>query len=71
MQLLELGSKLESDLQDTVDWDRKWLVDLNAGKIQPVLYDQSNNPGVIYVKIYGSVLKEKTSFKMLGLTVSS
>ena len=22
----------ESDLQDTVDWGRKWLVDVNAGK---------------------------------------
>ena len=26
-QQLELASKLESDLRDTVDWDRKWLVD--------------------------------------------
>ena len=26
-QQLELASELESDLQDTVDWGRKWLVD--------------------------------------------
>ena len=32
-QQLELASKLESDLQDTVDWHRKWLVDFNAGRI--------------------------------------
>ena len=25
-------SELESDLQDIVDWSRKWLVDFNAGK---------------------------------------
>ena len=25
-QQLEFVSELESDLQDTVDWDRKWLV---------------------------------------------
>ena len=31
-QQLELASELESDLQDTVDWGRKWLVDFNAGK---------------------------------------
>ena len=31
-QQLELAYKLESDLQYTVDWDRKWLVDFNAGK---------------------------------------
>ena len=31
-QQLELASELESDLQDTVDWGRKWLVDFNTGK---------------------------------------
>ena len=30
-QQLELASGLESDLQDTVDWGRKCLVDFNAG----------------------------------------
>ena len=29
-QQLELASELESDLQDTVDWGRKWLVDFNT-----------------------------------------
>ena len=33
-QTLESASELESDLQDTVDWGRKWLVDFNAGKTQ-------------------------------------
>ena len=36
-QQLELASELESDLRDTVDWGRKWLVDFNAGKTQLVL----------------------------------
>ena len=31
-QQLELASELESDLQDTVDWCKKWLVDFNARK---------------------------------------
>ena len=31
-QQLEMASELESDLRDTVDWGRKWLVDFNAGK---------------------------------------
>ena len=31
-QQLELASELESDLRDTVDWGKKWLVDFNAGK---------------------------------------
>ena len=29
-QQLELASELESDLQDTVDWGKKWLVDFNT-----------------------------------------
>ena len=37
-QQLELASELESDLQDTVDWGNKWLVDFNAGKTQLVLF---------------------------------
>ena len=33
--------------------------------------DRSNNNGSIDVKMNGSVLEEKSSFKMLGLTFSS
>ena len=70
-QQLELFSELESDLRDTVDWGRKWLVDFNAGKTQLILFDRSKNTGAIDVKMVGSVFEEKTSFKMLGLTFSS
>ena len=70
-QQLELASELESDLGDTVDWGKKWLVDFNAGKTQLVSFDWSNNNGSIDVKIGGSVLEEKSSFKLLGLTFSS
>ena len=70
-QQLELASELESDLRDTVDWGEKWFVDFNAGKTQLVSFDQSNNTGSIDVKMDGSVLKEKSSLKMLGLTFSS
>ena len=70
-QQLESASEFESYLQDTVDWDRKWLVDFNAGKTQLVSFDWSNNTGAIDVKMDGSVLEEKSSFKMLGLTFSS
>ena len=44
-QELELASELESDLRDTVDWGKKWLVDFIAGKTQLVSFDQSNNNG--------------------------
>ena len=32
-QQLELASELESDLRETLDWVKKWLVGLNAGKL--------------------------------------
>ena len=38
-QQLELASELESDLQDTVDWGKKWLVDFNARKTELVSFD--------------------------------
>ena len=66
-----MASELESDLRDTVDWGKKWLVDFNAGKTQLVSFDQSNNNSSIDVKIDGSVLEQKSSFKMLGLIFSS
>ena len=70
-QQLELASELEFDLQDTVNWGWTWFVDFNAGKTQLVSFDQSNNTGAIDVKMDGSVLEEKSYFKMLGLTFSS
>ena len=57
-----MASELVSDLQDTVDWGRKRLVDFNAGKTQLVWFE---------VKMDGSVVEEKSSFKMLGLTFCS
>ena len=38
---------------------------------QVVLFDRSNNNGSIDIKMGGSSLEEKSSFKMLGLTLSS
>ena len=70
-QQLELASKLESDLWGIVDWDRKWLVEFHAWKTELVLFDQSSNTGAIYVKMNGSVLKEKSFFRMLWLIFSS
>ena len=51
-----------------MDCGKKWLVNFKAGKTQLVSFDRSNNTGV---KMDGSVLEEKSSFKMLGLTFCS
>ena len=53
-----------------MDYGWKWLVDFNAGKTQLVSFDWSNT-GTIDVKMDESVLEEKSSFKMLGLTFFS
>ena len=55
-QQLELTSELESDLRDTVDWGRKWLVGFDTGKAQLVSFDWSNDTGGID-KTDGSVLE--------------
>ena len=44
-QQVEILSELESDLQDTVEFGSKWLVDFSAGKTELVPFDQSNNTG--------------------------
>ena len=54
-----------------MDWGKKWLVDFDAGKTRLVSFDRSNHNGSIDVKMDGSVLEEKLSFKMLGLTFFS
>ena len=66
-----MASELESDLQLTVEWDQKWPVDFNTGKIQLVSFNQSNNTDDIDVKMDRSILEEKSSLKMMELTFFS
>ena len=70
-QQLELAFELESDLQDTVDWGWKCFIDFYAGETQLVVFDWPKRTGAIDVQLDGSVLEEKSSFKMLGLPFSS
>ena len=58
-------------IYETLDWGKKLFVDFNAGKTQLVSFHLSNNNGSTDMKMDGSVLEEKSSFKMLGLTFSS
>ena len=59
-QQLELASELESDLQDTVDWGKKWLVDFNDGQTQLVSFGRSNNSSI--VKMDGCCSRGKIIF---------
>ena len=58
-QQIELAVELESDLRDTVDWGRKWLVDFNAGKTKLVslfLIVIWQPHGQLWATVRGSVL---------------
>ena len=46
-QQLELASELESDLQETVDLGKNWLIDFNAVKTQLVSFDQSKTMALL------------------------
>ena len=58
-QQLDLASESESDLRDTVDWGKKLLSGLNAGKTQLVSFHWYSNTGALDLKMDGSVVKEK------------
>ena len=59
-------------VRDTLDWSRKWLVDFNGGKTFFFLFFyQSKNSAAIDVNMGRSILEEKSSFKILGLSFSS
>ena len=72
---LQSAPELKSDLRDTFrhwDWGRKWLVDFNAGRTQFFFFFfyQSNNSIAVDKKMDESVLEQKLSFKILGLSFS-
>ena len=48
-----------------------WIVDFNAGKTLLVSFHRSNNNSTIDEKMDGSIIEEKSDFKMLRLTFSS
>ena len=65
-QQLELASELDSDLQDTVNWGRKWLVDFNAGKTELVSFGRSNYAVAIDVKMVCLFLRKNHFLRCWG-----
>ena len=56
---------------NTLEWSERWFVHFNAGKTHLVSFDMPNNSGATDVKMDGSVLEEKSCFKILGPSFSS
>ena len=52
---LKASSEAKSDLQNTVDWDRKRVAAFNVVKSQLALFNYWNDSGAIDAKIHGSV----------------
>ena len=65
-QQLELAAELESYLPDTGP-GQEVASYFSAGKTQLVYFDCCNNTGATDVKMDGSVLEEKSSFKLFSL----
>ena len=65
------GNNLNWLLNLNLIYERLWT-GVRSGLLISMLvsFDRSNNNGSINVKMEGSVLEEKSSFKMLGLTFS-
>ena len=61
--------ELESDLHQTMVWGRKWTVNFNVRKTQLASFD-CHLTGAIDVKMDGSILDKRSSFRMLGLLFS-
>ena len=57
-QQQKLASKFKSDLGDTLDWGKKWLINFNTEKTQLVLLGWSYNTVAIDVKMDRSILEE-------------
>ena len=64
-----MASELECDICDTVDRGRKLILISMKEKTQLVLFDWSSKIGATVVKIDGSVLEGKSSFKLLVLDI--
>ena len=70
-QQIELALELACNLRDMVNWDRKWLVNFNTQKNQVVSFDLLYNYDAIDMKMNGSVIENKSSYKLLVLSFSS
>ena len=68
---LEMSAELESDLRDTVEWGKRWQVTFNEGKTHLVSFDRSVNSGGIDIRMGEKMLEEESSFRMLGLSITS
>ena len=61
-----MSSELESNIRDTMDCGRQWLVDFNVGKTQLVLFVLSNNSVIVIVKMGESVPEKNNLLRCRG-----
>ena len=66
-----MSAELESDLRDTVEWGKRWQITFNAGKTHLVSFHHWVNSGNIGIRMGEKMLEEESSFRMLGLSITS
>ena len=69
--MLDQARCLESDLQDIVEWGKKWLVTFNAGKTKLLSVSKCHKATPFSIPMNGKDLPENNSFRLLGLTFSN
>ena len=69
--MLDQARCLESDLQDIVEWGKKWLVTFNAGKTKLLSVSKCHRATPFSIPMNGKDLPENNSFRLLGLTFSN
>ena len=71
-QRQQLCDALNKDLQTISEWGSKWLVAFNSSKTQTALYSRLKGDGApLNLQMSNSILEEKDTISLLGLTVSS
>ena len=71
-QRQQLCDALNKDLQTISEWGSKWLVAFNSSKTQTALYSRLKGDGApLNLQMSSSILEEKDTISLLGLTVSS
>ena len=68
---LEYAADLEVDLASVVEWGKLWLLSFNSKKTQLVSFNRKRDPFLPPIYMERDGLAEKSSLKLLGLTLTS
>ena len=62
---------LQKDLSNLEKWESVWSMEFNPDKCEIIRLSRKKNPTIFKYKLHDTILKETTSAKYLGLTISN